>query len=202
MCESDGNDETLSSSLLVQLRRNDPEAWTRLTRIFGPLVYHWCRRAGCGPNDSADITQEVFRTVSGSLPSFSYDRPDDTFRGWLATITRHKIIDQRRRQQRQVRAEGGSDFHHWLQRQVDTTTDDGELTWVDESADRAAVVRRASEQIQGEFELRTWQMFWRTAVEDESPADVARDFGVSVHAVYKAKSRVMQRLRIVLEGMV
>ena len=40
-----------------------------------------------------------------------------------------------------------------------------------------------------------------TVAEDEVAAEVAQDFGVSVHAVYKAKSRVLQRLRTVLQGL-
>ena len=49
--------------------------------------------------------------------------------------------------------------------------------------------------MRGEFEDRTWQMFWLTAVEDREPADVAAGFGVTPVAVRKAKSRVLRRLR-------
>jgi DNA-directed RNA polymerase specialized sigma24 family protein len=54
---------------------------------------------------------------------------------------------------------------------------------------------RACEGIQDEFEEPTWQAFWRVAVEDQSPADVAPVLGLSVNAVYLAKSRVLRRLR-------
>ena len=47
----------------------------------------------------------------------------------------------------------------------------------------------------GEFEGRTWKVFWRTAVEGDAPADVAADFGMSVWAVYKVRSRVLAKLR-------
>ena len=48
---------------------------------------------------------------------------------------------------------------------------------------------------------RTWKAFWRSAVEGDRPADVAADLGVSVWAVYKARSRVLQRVRTELEGL-
>jgi RNA polymerase sigma-70 factor (ECF subfamily) len=49
--------------------------------------------------------------------------------------------------------------------------------------------------VRGEFENRTWEAFWRTAVEDRPARDVADELGMSVLAVYKAKSRVLRRLR-------
>ncbi len=54
---------------------------------------------------------------------------------------------------------------------------------------------RALELVRGAFEDRTWQMFWLTVVEDQTPADVAVRFGVTPVAVRKAKSRVLHRLR-------
>jgi RNA polymerase sigma-70 factor, ECF subfamily len=49
-----------------------------------------------------------------------------------------------------------------------------------------------------EFENRTWDAFWRTVIEGQSPADVAADLEMSIPAVYKAKSRVLGRFRQVL----
>ena len=55
--------------------------------------------------------------------------------------------------------------------------------------------RRGLELVRGEFEERTWQMFWLVVVEDRLPADVAAQLGVSPAAVRKAKSRVLHRLK-------
>ena len=49
--------------------------------------------------------------------------------------------------------------------------------------------------IREEFEPRTWQAFWQTAVEGRAASDVAADFGMSPGAVRVAKSRVLHRLR-------
>jgi RNA polymerase sigma-70 factor (ECF subfamily) len=70
----------------------------------------------------------------------------------------------------------------------DSHSDDG-------AAEVNGIRRRALELVSGEFESRTWQAFWRSAVEGDAPADVAADLGISVWAVYKARSRVLQRLR-------
>jgi RNA polymerase sigma-70 factor (ECF subfamily) len=62
-------------------------------------------------------------------------------------------------------------------------------------ADRAAIYRKAMEFIQHEYLEHTWQAFLRIAVNDDAPADVAKDLGISVWSVYQAKSRILRRLR-------
>jgi RNA polymerase sigma-70 factor (ECF subfamily) len=49
--------------------------------------------------------------------------------------------------------------------------------------------------IRGEFEERSWQMFWRTVIDDRPAADVAAEMGVTPAAVRKAKSRILHRLK-------
>jgi RNA polymerase sigma-70 factor, ECF subfamily len=69
------------------------------------------------------------------------------------------------------------------------TEDDNAETECDE------LRRRALELVRGEFEERTWQMFWQTVVEDRPAADVAAELSVSAAAVRMARSRVLRRLR-------
>jgi RNA polymerase sigma-70 factor (ECF subfamily) len=75
-------------------------------------------------------------------------------------------------------------------------------TLLTENTDPAGEVRqlyrRALGIIRSEFEVRTWEAFWLTAVEGQSPADVAARTGVSPAAVRKAKSRVLRRLKEVV----
>lgn len=53
----------------------------------------------------------------------------------------------------------------------------------------------AAEQVRPTFEPTTWEAFWRTAVEGQSCQDVATALGISLGAVYIARSRVLSRLR-------
>jgi RNA polymerase sigma-70 factor (ECF subfamily) len=50
-------------------------------------------------------------------------------------------------------------------------------------------------QIRSEFTEKTWAAFWRVTIEEQAPADVAAELGMSVGAVYIAKSRVLHSLR-------
>jgi RNA polymerase sigma-70 factor (ECF subfamily) len=57
------------------------------------------------------------------------------------------------------------------------------------------------EMVRAEFENRTWDAFRRVAIEGQPSARVATDLGMSIEAVYQAKSRVLRRLRQELDGL-
>jgi RNA polymerase sigma-70 factor, ECF subfamily len=99
---------SISSTLLEQLRAGGPEAWQRLVRLYGPVIYRWCRRSNLTAEDAADIVQDVLSAVMVHLPNFRRDRPQDSFSGWLATITRNKVRELYRRRQGKAEARGGS----------------------------------------------------------------------------------------------
>ncbi len=114
----DTSDST-SSSLLGRLRRRDPDAWSRLTTIYGPLVYRWARQAGLNDSDAADIGQEVFRTVAIRIDAFQQREDGGSFRAWLWTIARNKLGDFIRRARERPQAVGGSEANVQLQQLAD-----------------------------------------------------------------------------------
>jgi RNA polymerase sigma-70 factor (ECF subfamily) len=180
-----------SLSLLVRAQANEAEAWERLVDLYAPLVYHWCRREQLSPEDTADIFQDVFRSAAEHLGSFRRDRPGDTFRGWLRTITRNKIRDLFRRRQGQAQAAGGSDALRHLLTIADPLLepDPSENDLLHQQ------LHRTLDLIRGEFEVRTWQAFWKVQIEARDTADVGAELGMTAAAVRKAKLRVLQRLR-------
>lgn len=183
-----------SSSLLAKCRVKEHDAWARLARLYGPLVYAWCRRRGLREEDAADVVQDVFRAVFVNIGAFVRS-PDGTFRGWLWTITRTKLMDHFRRNHGRPAAVGGSD----AQMRLADIPESLEQSETGASA-TANLVRRALEIIRPDFEEKSWQAFWRVMMEGQSPADVARDLGLTVNAVYISKSRVLRRLRDELGG--
>ncbi len=179
-----------STSLVDHLKRRDAEGWRRHVQLYGPLIYRWCRRGRLQPEDAADVIQEVFRTVAVRIHDFRRDRPGDSFRGWLWTITRHKIGHHLRRRQRQPNAAGGSDAQRGMLNLPEQLPDDEES-----AADFSALVHRAMDLVRVEFADRTWQAFWRTTAEGRTAYDVADELGVTPGAVRMAKCRVLRRLR-------
>ncbi len=182
-----------SRSLIDRVRANDAAAWERLVRLYAPLVLHWCRRGGLREQDAADVFQDVFQAVASHIARFHREREGDTFRGWLRVITHSKVCDHFRRRGREAEAVGGTNAGRRMA-QVPAP----ELPEEESAADEAAegrLVRRVLELIRTEFEERTWQAFWRTAVEGRRAGEVAAELAMSPGAVRVAKSRVLHRLR-------
>jgi RNA polymerase sigma-70 factor (ECF subfamily) len=174
------------------VQADEAEAWDRLVDLYAPLVYHWCRRAQLGPEDTADVFQETFRSVAQHIGDFRRDRPGDSFRGWLRTITQNKIRDHFRRQRDEPRGAGGTDAHIRMNARPDPVSleeDDSEQPVVHR------LLQRTLEQIRGEFEPRTWQAFWQVQIDGKSTNDVGAGLGMTPAAVRKAKLRVLARLR-------
>ena len=52
-----------SLTLLSRVQSDDQDAWSQFTRLYGPMVYSWCRNLGLPPDDVEDVGQDVFRVV-------------------------------------------------------------------------------------------------------------------------------------------
>lgn len=187
---------SMSSSLLDRLVEHDAEAWKRMVRLYYPLVRTWCQRGGLQTEDAADVAQEVFRALASGVGRFRREGGQNSFRGWLYGITQRQLLAYWRRQKGEPAAAGGSEALQWFAHVPDGGSDDsGSLSSLVAADDRHDVLRRALQLLREGVADRTWQAFWRAAVEGHAPADIATDLGMSVNAVYVAKARMLGRLR-------
>ena len=75
----------------------------------------------------------------------------------------------------------------YLDSELDTEpTDDGQTT---------ALVKRAMNQVEADFEPRTWQVFTRSVIDQTATIVVADEFGITQAAVRQIRSRVLRRIR-------
>lgn len=190
-----------SSSLLERVKAQDQDAWRRLARLYTPLALYWCRRAGISRQDRADVLQEVFKTVARNVGELRHDRPGDSFRGWLRSIVQSKAADYFRRQGRGPQAKGGSEAYTRLL-QSPSPSGPADQSASSEGEERRVLVRQSLRLIQAEFEQRTWQAFWRAAVDGLSSPAIAEELGITPAAVRQAKARVLKRLRQEFEGLI
>ena len=174
-------------SVLELAKRGDDNGWRMLVQVYGPLVYRWLRRCGVQSADAADVMQETFLSVSKAIGRFDADRTGATFRGWLWTITKHKLRD---RQRADARAPVAIDLEAGGWTMLDDVDPPSEL--VD---DVASIRMRMLEVVRSSIDSRSWQMFWRTTVDGADPGTVAEEMDVTKWAVYKARARVLQRLK-------
>ena len=188
-----------SRSLLERVKSDDESAWGTLVDLYGPLVYRWCRRWDLPEHEAADVFQDVFQALAKDIAGFRKEKDGDTFRGWLRRITDNKVRDHLRKLRREPGGEGGTEAQIRLASLPEILPLEA-----DDSAgehEDAGLLRAVVERIRGEFEGRTWQAFWLTAVEARSPGEVAAELGMSPGAVRVAKSRVLRRLREELSGL-
>lgn len=178
-----------SPTLIMALKDSDSgsEAWPRLVTLYGPLIYRWCQRSGVQEADASDISQEVMGDVLRAIDTYSHEGDAATFRGWLWTITRNKISLYFRRWAKSPAAPGGTDALQLIEQLPDERPETKE--------DIADLHLRALETLRINFNETTWTAFWRVVVEKDDAKDVAEDLGVSVWTVYKAKTRVLAKLR-------
>jgi RNA polymerase sigma factor (sigma-70 family) len=180
-------------SLLVRLRdAGDEQAWSEFSDVYVPLIYGFVRKHGLQDADAADLTQDVLRAVSRGIAKLDYDPRAGTFRGWLFTVVRNKLRDFRSGPRQLAQGSGDTQIHNLLAKQPGDGHVD-ENHW--ETEYQQQVFQWAARQVESEVEPATWQAFWRTAVEGHGGKDVAAELGLSVAAVYLAKSRVMARLK-------
>ena len=185
------DDPETRHTLLAKLRAPDNDAaWSEFVGLYEPLVYRLARRNGLQDADAQDLCQDVFRAVAGAIGR--WDPAGGSFRGWLRRIARNLLINLLARQRRHPRGSGDSEVQALLAAQPEP---DPEASALFDAEYQRRLFEWAADAVRGEFTLKTWDAFWRTAVEGRRPKDVAAELGLSVGAVYIARSRVLARLR-------
>ena len=186
-----------SASLLERLRDDpDDQSWQRLVDLYTPLIRGWLRRqATLQTQDADDLVQDVLSVVVRRIPEFHRQRCG-SFRAWLRSITVNCLRDFWRSRGDAI---GGSNFQQVVEQLQDD--DSGMSAQWDQEHDRY-ITQRLLEMIQSDFQPQTWRAFQRVALDGASPDAAAAELGMSVNAVFIAKSRVLARLRQAGKGLI
>lgn len=186
-------------SLLLRAQAGEANAWKDLTDLYRPLILGWLNRQGVPAVDLEDLSQDVLLSVVKHLPSFEHSGHPGAFRSWLRTLVCSRTADYWRAADARTPASGGSGATAALQQIADPDSDLNRQ-W-DEEHDRY-VLGCLLDLVEEEFEPITLRAFRRLALDGAGGAEVAAELGLSVAAVYVAKSRVLQRLRQEAEGLI
>jgi RNA polymerase sigma-70 factor (ECF subfamily) len=186
-------------SLLFRAQAGEEDAWKDLTDLYRPLILGWLNCQGVPASDLEDLAQEVLLSVVKHLPAFQHSGRRGAFRAWLRTIVCSRMSDYWHAQGAGTRGQGGGGAAAAIQLLIDP---DSELNrqW-DEEHDRY-VLDCLLDRVDAEFEPTTVRAFRRLAIDGASGAEAAQELGLSVAAVYVAKSRVLQRIRVLAEGLI
>jgi len=175
-------------SLLHRLRErpDDSEAWRRFDDIYRPLLTAWLRRYALQPHDAEDLVQDILQSVASELPQFHYDPARGHFRGWLRQVMVNRLREFWRARKR------GPAVGETLLEQLQDPASDLSRLW-DQEHDQH-VLQRLLAQLEPDFTPATWRAS-QQLLAGEEPKAVAAALGLSVNAVFLAKSRVLKRLR-------
>jgi RNA polymerase sigma-70 factor (ECF subfamily) len=186
-------------SLLQAARSGGDDAWQRLADLYRPFLAGWARRHAPALHDAEDLAQDILLAVLRALPRFEHNGRRGAFRAWLRSVAVSCTHDFWSARCAQPRGTGDSALLASLHELEDPTS--GPARAWDREHD-AYVLRHLLDQVAVEFELQTMQAFRRLALDGQPAATVTAELKMSAGAAYMAKSRVMQRLRQLAEGLV
>jgi RNA polymerase sigma factor (sigma-70 family) len=179
-------------SLLLRVRNlHDQEAWAEFVDIYGPVIHAFARKCGLQDADAADLTQIVLQAIMKEIQRLDYAALRAPFRAWLFGVVRNQVSKYLRKR-RGIQGTGDTGMQDLLEQQRGRE-DAATAVWDCEY--ERQLFHYAAAQVQGSFEESSWLAFWRTAVEGKSAKDTAAELGLSVGAIYTAKSRVLHQIR-------
>jgi RNA polymerase sigma-70 factor (ECF subfamily) len=179
--------DSTRSSLLVRIKDpRDSEAWQEFYGLYAALLYRYARTRGLPAQDAEEVRDQCLAVVVRKIGSFQYDREKGGFKSWLWRIVERKVVDSLRKRRERI-AESGA-----VRRLPDREPPPGEL-W--EQRWRFEHLKHCVEQVRGSVSETDFEVF-RLLLFGECPVEeVCRRLGIHRNQVYKAKARVLERVR-------
>ncbi len=182
---------TTRKTLLDRVKdRDDNEAWTEFYGLYAPLLFRYARARGLREGDADEVRDECLEVIARKMGDFEYDRSRGRFKGWLYRIASGKVVDLLRKRQ-EVRADTGDLMS--VPDPAPTPDEVWQREWKEEH------LRQSLERARRRVPTRDFEVF-RMLLEEECPVpEVCDRLGINANQVYKAKGRVLRRVREALD---
>jgi len=187
---------TTHPSFLQRLKQSQAQdTWREFDSRYGELVIGYCRSRGLQPSDAEDIRQITMISIAKVLHNFQYNPTRGRFRSYLRRVVQSVIL-------RHIR----SDRPAPLSLDVDSLSahiekDDGQIDELWENAWIRHHYRLAMKTLRETCDAKTLAIFDRFLA-GETVADVARLFGMNEEAVRRARLRVKNKLKELIESQI
>lgn len=176
-------------SLIRRLQSGtDGDAWAEFSNIYRPVIVRLALSKKLQAADAEDLAQKVLLSVNKHIDRWKPDPKRGRFRTWLQTIVRNATLNALSRIPQDA-APGGTTAMKSLAELPESDAAAFDAEW------RRETLNWAAGEVKPEFEPATWEAFWLTAVEGQSPEAAATQTGKSIGAVYIARTRIMKRIR-------
>jgi len=190
-------------SLLIRLKDlGDQEGWQQFFETYWRLIFTIGIKAGLSETDAEDIVQETMVSVAKQIPAFRYDRSKGSFRSWLLTIVRRRLVDRERRKARWERIVCPNE-------EKDTSADeeadesgvqfrtDLEVLWASEW--EGHLLRRALEGVRAQVTEKQYLIYEMLVLNEVPMSQVVENLQTSSIAIHRAKYRVHRLLKAELK---
>jgi len=189
------------TQLLRAAGDQDVLAWRQLLFVYAPVIRYWIIREGVRSRaDVDDIFQDVCLAVSQHLAKFKRESGKAKFRAWLKTVTHSKLADFWRVAEKNSPGQGGSTAQRQIEEIAEELHDESLHLVKDAAAEDRILLARALFLLKQEFQESSWRAFELTVLEGRSAPEAASELKSTSVAIRKAKSRVLYRLRELLDG--
>jgi RNA polymerase sigma-70 factor (ECF subfamily) len=173
--------------VVTAAQAGDEEAFRQLFRTVQPLLLRYLRVLVGDPSDAEDIASEAWLQIARDLHTFHGD--GDGFRGWAATIARHRALDHLRAKRRRPTAELPEEYLTELAAGDDT---EGSVLTADGT-------RRALEMIAGLPKDQAEAVLLRVVLQLDAES-AAQVLGKRAGSVRMAAHRGLRKLAKLLEA--
>ena len=184
------------ASLIQRLKDwQDSTSWKDFFDTYWKLIYGVASRAGLSDAESQDVVQETMVSVAKRIPNFKYDPAIGSFKAWLLTMTRWRIVGQFRKRGRIINSARRPDTADGVP--VEEIADPGaaiDAVWEAEWENN--LLEAAMAKMKRRVDPDKYQIFDFYVNKEWPPEKVAERFHVSVAQVYLVKHRVTEAMRL------
>jgi RNA polymerase sigma-70 factor (ECF subfamily) len=184
------------ASLIGRLRDwQDQASWQDFFDTYWKLIYGVARKAGLSDDEAQEVVQETLISTAKHMPTFKYDPAIGSFKAWLLTMTRWRIIAQLRKRGPFAHPdrEADSTATAFVEKAEDRSDQTIEAFWEAEWENN--LLEAAIARVKRRIEPEKYQVFDFYVNKDWPPAKVAERFHISVNQVYLIKHRVTEAIK-------
>lgn len=177
----------------------DTKSWAEFYGIYKKLVFGFAMRFGLKRADAEEVTQDVFNEVAQNISKFESNPERGSFRGWLLNLTRWRVMDRARQQQRQDKhraprsAEAEPDRTSTIERVPDNESPDPDQVWEREWEHR--VLETAMERLAARVDTRHFQVFELHVAQGWPLGRIAKQLEMNPATVYVINYRLKKELK-------
>ncbi len=188
------------SSLIHRLKATiNGESWQDFFNTYWELIFNVARRAGLSHADAQDVVQETIVKVHKSFDRFQYDRKRGSFKGWLRSVTRSRLAEHFKKQQKRLPL--NQPFEDSSKNPTTEIIDPNGLElkkiWKEEW--HKHIIHSALTRLKRVVSPKQFQIFKCYCIDEWTVSEISKALNVNAAQIYMAKQRVGKLFRQELE---